>query len=205
VNSGGASLAGDDPCGLERILVASRRRDGHRRRKHGRAPRVEQVVREEPALQPAQPRLEIRRHEQRQCGTTLEIVDLGRDFDGSAERHRHAADVIAFHPADDLRVRRVAGARVVAQHPHHHHLRDAVAERQRGQRSVDPLTLARRERRQGIEPRGRAGLGWCRRGNEWRRYATRGQGRHDHERADTKRRPMHAAIYVANLSVLLAV
>ena len=103
VNADRSPLLRDRATDVVRVRVARRRGDRHRRREHRRAAGLEQIVREQPALEPAEPGLEVRAHEQRHARAALQIVQLGGDFDRRAQRHRHAADAVLLHPPDDLR------------------------------------------------------------------------------------------------------
>jgi hypothetical protein len=128
--------------GLDGVAVARRRGDGHRGRKHRRASRIQHVVREQPALESAETRLEVGADEQRDAGVSLKIVELGRDFDRRAKRHRHTADSVALDPPNHFGVAGVVHVGVIAKHPHHDHLADALAERERGERAIHPSALS---------------------------------------------------------------
>ena len=137
-----ANGAGDVAC----VLVAIRRRDGHVARKDGRAPRVEQIVGEDTSLEATETGLEIGRRDQWDTCDALHRVDLRRDLDRRTEGHAHAADVILLDPTSHFGEAGVAVAGVVTEHPHHHHLADALAQRQRSERAVDPPPLRGGER-----------------------------------------------------------
>ena len=73
-----------------------------RRRDPGVA-RAVKVTAEEQTMSEAG--LEIRADEQWNARPPLQVIELGRDFHRCAERHRHAADVIALDPTNHLGVR----------------------------------------------------------------------------------------------------
>ena len=84
-------------------------------------------MRKDAALEPAETRLQIGGGNQRYPRDTLHRIDLRRDLDRCAEGHADAADVILLDPAVHFGEARIAIARVVAEHPHHHHLADTFA------------------------------------------------------------------------------